>query len=103
MEIFTKITNPYSVLYAYRVLSIRSGAVSGLKVTLQKSGENGNLPHIIDSHWSELGGKFKPVCLERIEGKNFANKMELLMSALNQELNWLHEQYVYIVAHYPHT
>jgi mediator of RNA polymerase II transcription subunit 17 len=69
-----------------RVLSIRSGPVSGLKVMVQKLGEPVNLPNIVDKNYSLLGGKFHPVSLDRIEGKTFVNKLELLMACLSQEL-----------------
>lgn len=36
-----------------------------------------------DKKWENLGGAFKEVILEKMEGKNFLNKMELLMACLS--------------------
>lgn len=36
-----------------------------------------------DKKWENLGGAFKEVKLEKMEGKNFLNKMELLMACLS--------------------
>ncbi len=69
-------------------MSIRSGPESGLKVSIQmspwKPGENGSSV-IRDPKWSHLGGPFKPVHLDKTEGKNIVNKVELLMACFNRD------------------
>ncbi len=78
-----------TLLSVYRVLSVRSGPVSGVRVFLQKcpreaTQDSGGLP--LDPKWSLLGGPFQEVHLDRMEGRNFINKMELLMASLNTGL-----------------
>lgn len=35
-----------------------------------------------EKKWENLGGSFKKVQMDKMEGKNFLNKMELLMGCL---------------------
>ena len=77
----------FDIFYLSRVLSIRSGPMSGLKVSVQKCSSNKIPSPLTDSKWADLGGHFEPVHMDRIEGKNVVNKMELLMACLSQEHN----------------
>lgn len=85
--------NPLSILLASpngdRVLSIRSGPVSGLRVFVQTCPrlpeENGSTTIVKDKKWAQLGGPFREVHLEKMEGRNFINKVELLMGCLAKE------------------
>lgn len=40
-------------------------------------------PLVQGAHWEHLGGHFKEVRFEKLEGKNFLNKMEFLMASLS--------------------
>ena len=75
--------------YLHRVLSIRSGPVSGLQVSVQKcpkSAADVNGQSVIrDSKWNNLGGPFQDIKMAKLEGRNFANKIELLMAALTRD------------------
>lgn len=85
--------NAHSILlsspHGDRVLSIRSGPVSGLQVSVQKcpkSAADVNGQSVIrDSKWNNLGGPFQDIKMAKLEGRNFANKIELLMAALTRD------------------
>ncbi len=76
----------------FRVISVRSGAVSGVRVSVQKCPDPDAAPaqtngaaaadSIQDDKWRLLGGAFREVHLDKMGGKNFANKLELLMASL---------------------
>ena len=40
-----------------------------------------------DSRWEQLNAPFEVVRLDKMEGRNFLNKMELLMAALTGQRN----------------
>ena len=75
--------------YFYRVLAIRSGPVSGLQVRVQscpwQPQENRSSTVVKDAKWAELGGPFKDVHMNKMDGRNFVSKVELLMACLNRE------------------
>ena len=72
-------------------MSIRSGAVSGLRVSVQKCPDPTDSAHfsdvIQDEKWLNLGGPFREIHLSKMEGKNFANKIELLMASLSKTIH----------------
>ena len=73
-----------------RVMSIRSGAVSGLRVSVQRCPDEKdnarNSDVVQDEKWLNLGGPFREIHLGKMEGKNFANKIELLMASLSKPI-----------------
>lgn len=75
-----------------RVLSIRSGPMSGMKVSVQKcqppaEGYVSASSVVRDPKWSLLGGPFQEVHLDHMEGRNSCHKIELLMACLGG-INW---------------
>ena len=81
-----------------RVLSIRSGPVSRVRVGLQRyprrsalvaSSFDGDVTSpsdiITDPKWQNLGSAFMRVDMDKIEGRNFVNKIEILMASLTTE------------------
>lgn len=76
---------PYSVFFLFaRIIALRYGTNSGIQVSIQASPRKdfytNNL--VKDMKWQNLGGDFKEVRWEKMEGRNFINKMELLMASL---------------------
>ena len=73
-----------------RLLSFRSGAVSGLRVSVQYCPDPEASKHrsdvIQDEKWHDLGGPFRQIHLDKMDGRNFVNKVELLMAAFSQKL-----------------
>ena len=71
-------------------MSIRSGAVSGLRVSVQRCPDEKDNVHysdiVQDEKWLNLGGPFQEIHLSKMEGKNFANKIELLMASLSKPI-----------------
>ncbi|XP_004605233.1 mediator of RNA polymerase II transcription subunit 17 [Sorex araneus] len=68
-------------------ISVRNGPESGSKILVQlPRNQCKDLPKsdvLQDSKWSHLRGPFKEVQWNKMEGRNFVYKMELLMSALS--------------------
>uniref|UniRef100_A0A8C3VRP7 Mediator of RNA polymerase II transcription subunit 17 n=1 Tax=Catagonus wagneri TaxID=51154 RepID=A0A8C3VRP7_9CETA len=68
-------------------ISVRNGPESGSKVMVQfPRNQCKDLPKsdvLQDSKWSHLRGPFREVQWNKMEGRNFVYKMELLMSALS--------------------
>ena len=69
-----------------RVVTVRIGAKSGVKVHLQKCpGTLDDLrkSQILDPEkWLHLGGAFEEIPLEKIEGRTFCSKIETLMACV---------------------
>ncbi|XP_076044379.1 mediator complex subunit 17 isoform X2 [Oratosquilla oratoria] len=67
-----------------KIMSIRSGPLTGITVAVLSSPRNDFYPSTVVSErkWENLGGPWQEVRLERVEGRNFLNKIELLMAAL---------------------
>lgn len=67
-------------------ISVRNGPESGSKVMVQfPRSQCKDLPKgdvLQDSKWNHLRGPFKEVQWNKMEGRNFVYKMELLMAAL---------------------
>ncbi|XP_023595621.1 mediator of RNA polymerase II transcription subunit 17 [Trichechus manatus latirostris] len=68
-------------------ISVRNGPESGSKILVQfPRSQCKDLPKsdvLQDSKWNHLRGPFKEVQWNKMEGRNFVYKMELLMSALS--------------------
>ncbi|XP_014640729.1 PREDICTED: mediator of RNA polymerase II transcription subunit 17 isoform X2 [Ceratotherium simum simum] len=68
-------------------ISVRNGPESGSKIMVQfPRNQCKDLPKsdvLQDSKWSHLRGPFREVQWNKMEGRNFVYKMELLMSALS--------------------
>ena len=91
---FKNVYNSYLFfLYYSRVLSFRSGATSGVTVSLQECARAAGAPGsanitdcddepVTNPKWQKLGGDFQPINLQSIEGRNLPNKLEMLMAAL---------------------
>lgn len=69
-----------------RVLSVKSGPSRGMKVcvkSLQKEGLP-SLSAVTDPKWKVVGGDFQDIDLDKIDGRNVAAKLELLMATLSK-------------------
>uniref|UniRef100_A0A5F8G6H8 Mediator of RNA polymerase II transcription subunit 17 n=1 Tax=Monodelphis domestica TaxID=13616 RepID=A0A5F8G6H8_MONDO len=73
-------------------ISVRNGPESGSKVMVQfPRSQCKDLPKsdvLQDGKWNHLRGPFREVQWNKMEGRNFVYKMELLMSALTPCLEW---------------
>ncbi|XP_065339577.1 mediator of RNA polymerase II transcription subunit 17 [Cloeon dipterum] len=67
-----------------RLISVRCEPKSGVHVTIAQSPRKDFFPGqlVKERKWENLGGSFKEVRWDKMEGKNFLNKMELLMASL---------------------
>ncbi|XP_052272599.1 mediator of RNA polymerase II transcription subunit 17-like isoform X3 [Dreissena polymorpha] len=66
-----------------RMLLIKSGPTSGLHVFLKidnKDNLDPSLAALVDPKWLNLGGTFREIDMEQIEGGNLATKLELIMA-----------------------
>ncbi|XP_072938995.1 mediator of RNA polymerase II transcription subunit 17 isoform X2 [Epargyreus clarus] len=68
-----------------RMIAIRCEPSVGMQVFIAQSPRKDFFASelVQDKKWENLGGAFKEIKLERMEGKNFLNKMELLMACLS--------------------
>ena len=86
----------YIIIFC-RVLSFRSGASSGMTVALQEcykvstggasasqNPDSDDDTSVTNAKWRKLGGEFKTIDLDSIEGRNLPNKLEMLMAALTE-------------------
>ncbi|XP_013784547.1 mediator of RNA polymerase II transcription subunit 17-like [Limulus polyphemus] len=68
-----------------RVIAIRCGPQTDIQVSVSSSPQEQDFyPSTLvrDRKWQNLSGSFREVALEKMEGKNFLNKMENLMACL---------------------
>lgn len=66
-----------------RLLSVKSGPHSGIKVKLSSAPQDFFQTELVSNpQWEQLNGPFKTVDWPRIPGKTFVNKMEYLMACL---------------------
>jgi len=68
-----------------RMIAIRCGPQTGIQVSISSSPQEQDFyPSTLvrDRKWQNLSGNFREVAWEKIEGKNFVNKIEYLMAAL---------------------
>lgn len=75
------------VLILWFCSTVRNGPESGSKIMVQfPRNQCKDLPKsdvLQDSKWNHLRGPFREVQWNKMEGRNFVYKMELLMSALS--------------------
>ena len=71
----------------FRIMAVRSGPNSGLHVYLKTDQQDldPSTAAIVDPKWLHLSGTFKEIELDTIDGRNFAAKLELLMSVINSK------------------
>ena len=79
-------TSIYTCITFDRVLAIKSGPSSRIRVYVQSSQKENNKSRTLpsDNKWQFVGADFKEVDLSKFEGKNFASKLELLMATLSR-------------------
>jgi len=67
-----------------RLIAVRCEPQTGVQVAIAQSPRKDFFPGqlVKERKWENLGGSFKEVRWDKMEGKNFLNKMELLMSSL---------------------
>ncbi|KMQ98286.1 mediator of rna polymerase ii transcription subunit 17 [Lasius niger] len=67
-----------------RMIAVRCEPQTGVQVAIAHSPRKDFFPGqlVRERKWENLGGSFKEVRWDKMEGKNFLNKMELLMSSL---------------------
>lgn len=68
-----------------RMIAIRCEPSIGIQVFIAQSPRKDFFASelVQDTKWENLGGAFKEIKLDKMEGKNFLNKMELLMACLS--------------------
>ncbi|XP_049868018.1 mediator of RNA polymerase II transcription subunit 17 [Pectinophora gossypiella] len=68
-----------------RMIAIRCEPSVGIQVFIAQSPRKDLFSSelVQDKKWENLGGAFKEIKLDKMEGKNFLNKMELLMACLS--------------------
>ena len=74
-----------------RILTFRSGPSSGQQLLVKshdRSHDTKMAAHsssaVTDPKWCEQGGNSKEVNLEKLEGRNLASKIDMLMAHLSQ-------------------
>lgn len=68
-----------------RVIAVRCGPKTGVHVSVSYSPQQPDFyPSTLvrDRKWQNLAGSFKDVQWEKMEGRNFLNKLEHLMASL---------------------
>ncbi|KAH0567509.1 mediator of RNA polymerase II transcription subunit 17-like [Cotesia glomerata] len=72
-----------------RMIAVRCEPQSGVQVSIAHSPRKDFFPGqlVRERKWENLGGFFKEVRWKDMEGKNFCNKMELLMASLTSSQN----------------
>lgn len=67
-----------------RMIAVRCEPQAGIQVWIAQSPRKDFFPGqlVKERKWENLGGGFKEVKWDKMEGKNFLNKMELLMASL---------------------
>ena len=82
-ELINSINN--FLFFFFRIIAIRCGPQSGIEVSISKSPQELDFyPSTLvrDRKWQNLNGSFREVNWQKIEGKNFINKIEYLMASL---------------------
>lgn len=88
---FTFMTDIVLIFYdlyflIFRILAIKSGPSSGIKVFLQQSQkDNKNRVILPDVKWQSVGADYQQVDLSKFEGRNFASKLELLLATFSHD------------------
>jgi len=68
-----------------RIIAVRcEPQASGMQVSVAHSPRSDFFPSrlVTERKWEHLGGQFRDVRLDKMEGRNFLHKMELLMASL---------------------
>ncbi|RZC35281.1 mediator of RNA polymerase II transcription subunit 17 [Asbolus verrucosus] len=67
-----------------RIIAVRCEPQTGIQVSVAHSPRSDFFPSrlVTERKWEHLGGQFRDVRLEKMEGRNFLHKMELLMASL---------------------
>jgi mediator of RNA polymerase II transcription subunit 17 len=80
---FAFCSQSFAPLYC-RIIAVRCEPQTGVQVAIAQSPRKDFFPGqlVKERKWENLGGSFKEVRWDKMEGKNFLNKMELLMSSL---------------------
>lgn len=67
-----------------RVIAVRCEPQAGVQVSIAHSPRTDFFPSrlVSERKWEHLGGAFRDLRLDKMEGKNFLHKMELLMASL---------------------
>lgn len=67
-----------------RVIAVRCEPQTGVQVSIAYSPRSDFFPSrlVSERKWEHLGGAFRDLRLDKMEGKNFLHKMELLMASL---------------------
>ncbi|XP_063221348.1 mediator of RNA polymerase II transcription subunit 17 isoform X1 [Bacillus rossius redtenbacheri] len=78
-----------------RMIAVRCEPQTGVQVSIAHSPRKDFFPGqlVKERKWENLGGSFKEVRWDKMEGKNFLNKMELLMSSLTSSHDVLQLSY----------
>ncbi|XP_074032304.1 mediator complex subunit 17 [Leptinotarsa decemlineata] len=67
-----------------RIIAVRCEPQAGIQVSVAHSPRTDFFPSrlVTERKWEHLGGQFRDVRLDKMEGRNFLHKMELLMASL---------------------
>ncbi|KAJ8986054.1 hypothetical protein NQ317_003347 [Molorchus minor] len=67
-----------------RIIAVRCEPHTGIQVSVAHSPRTDFFPSrlVTERKWEHLGGQFRDVRLDKMEGRNFLHKMELLMASL---------------------
>ncbi|KAL3873203.1 hypothetical protein ACJMK2_036348 [Sinanodonta woodiana] len=70
-----------------KAIAVRSGPTTGLHVHMKSDAKDidAELASILEAKWHNLTGTFKEVDLNRIDGRNFATKLELIMASVTRK------------------
>lgn len=84
LDACTCLLSDYFGLIICRMIAVRCEPQTGVQVAIAHSPRKDFFPGqlVRERKWENLGGSFKEVRWDKMEGKNFLNKMELLMSSL---------------------
>lgn len=84
MQIISSALNLFFLILYCRIIAVRCEPQTGVQVAIAQSPRKDFFPGqlVKERKWENLGGSFKEVRWDKMEGKNFLNKMELLMSSL---------------------
>lgn len=76
----------YTCMYVLgdRIIAVRCEPQTGVQVSVAHSPRSDFFPSrlVSERKWEHLGGAFRDLRLDKMEGKNFLHKMELLMASL---------------------
>ena len=75
------------IFCSFRAIAVRSGPTTGLHVYMKSDAKDidAELASILEAKWHNLTGTFKEIDLNRIDGRNFATKLELIMASVTRK------------------